>query len=116
MGLRVVVSSHTAVEGPEQEQLFSGGELLDGCLQILIELVLDPGRGAEGGSVDAQNVQRARRSGEAKRYDARFVFGWWLYRGQQRISHFKSDGVHPWLPWFLPLPKERVVLFPGAPL
>ena len=42
-GLRVVVSSHTGVEVPEQEQLFSGGELLDGCLQILIELVLDLG-------------------------------------------------------------------------
>jgi len=36
-GPRVVVSSHTGVQVPEQEKVFGGRNLSDGCLQLLVK-------------------------------------------------------------------------------
>lgn len=59
MGLRVVVGSNSGIVIPKHEQVFCGGDLSDGCLELLVKLILYLSCGEECGSIDAQDVNWA---------------------------------------------------------
>ena len=58
-GPGVVVSSNSGIEFSKHVQVFCGGDISDGCLKLLVKLVLYLSCGTECGSITAQDVNWA---------------------------------------------------------